>query len=526
MSSVMRRVSVRNLVAHKVRLLLTLTSVVLGTAFVAGSFIFTDTLKHSFTAIFGDAYRASPPTCSPSTTSTPACRSRSPTASPASRACGRCNPTSRRRSPSIDPKGHRIDTGGAPSVASMWIDPANSITKPPTFDSGHAPQRAGDVVINSGAADKANLRVGDHVKVVLSNVQAVPLTITGIYRTDVQTGGYIGALLSRDQAINLLTDGKHYASVDLAANRGVSEQQLTDRIAKLLPSDLEAQTGDKLRSDTNKAILSALSFINYVLLAFGFIALIVGTFIIYNTFSMIVAQRLRELALLRADRREPDPGAPLGAARGRDHRRRRQRSRRRRRRRARVRVAHPARRAQRRVAVRLDGAGRADGDRRGCGRYRRHAAVGIRAGAPRVLDPSGRRDARGVRHTDRGRHPAAQHHRRGLPRRRGRRDRARRYVLLGRQRRGTHGARARRSSASGRYCCRPLLSGLGDPPARPRHRTAVRPVGTLARTNAVRNPRRTAATAFALTWACCSSPASPCSVRRSRPASTRCSTTT
>ncbi len=53
----------------------------------------------------------------------------------------------------------------------MWIDPANSITKPPTFDSGHAPQRAGDVVINSGAADKANLRVGDHVKVVLSNAR-------------------------------------------------------------------------------------------------------------------------------------------------------------------------------------------------------------------------------------------------------------------------------------------------------------------------------------------------------------------
>ena len=81
MSSVMRRVSLRNLAAHKVRLLLTLTSVVLGTAFVAGSFIFTDTLKHSFTAIFDDAYQGITPTCSPSTTSTPACRSRSPTAS-------------------------------------------------------------------------------------------------------------------------------------------------------------------------------------------------------------------------------------------------------------------------------------------------------------------------------------------------------------------------------------------------------------------------------------------------------------
>ncbi|WP_407829822.1 FtsX-like permease family protein, partial [Staphylococcus aureus] len=60
------------------------------------------------------------------------------------------------------------------------------------------------------------------------------------------------------------------------------------------------QTGDQVREETKAEVDSALSFINYFLLAFGAIALLVGPFIIYNTFSMIVAQRLRELALLRA----------------------------------------------------------------------------------------------------------------------------------------------------------------------------------------------------------------------------------
>src|SRR5262249_47673286 len=85
-----------------------------------------------------------------------------------------------------------------------------------------------------------------------------------------------------------------------APGPGVSEQALRNRVAARLPSDLRAKTGDQVRKDDRNSVSQSLSFVNTFLLAFGLIALIVGTFIIYNTFSMIIAQRVRELALLRA----------------------------------------------------------------------------------------------------------------------------------------------------------------------------------------------------------------------------------
>jgi putative ABC transport system permease protein len=300
MGSVMRRVSVRNLLAHKVRLLLTLVSVVLGTAFVAGSFVFTDTLKSSFDKIFADAYKGISTHVQPKhayDAGVPFGLVDTITKVDGVKAVV---PNVTEPIVLVTSHGTKVKSGGAPSEAGMWVDPASSITKPPTFDSGRAPARSGEVAINTGAAKNGGLHVGDHVRIILPNVTAVPLTISGVYATDAQTGGYVGALLSRDQAIKLLTDGSHYSSVDVAAQAGVSQQQLTARIAQVLPSTLKAETGDQLRDDQNKQIVNALSFINYVLLAFGFIALVVGTFIIYNTFSMIVAQRLRELALLRA----------------------------------------------------------------------------------------------------------------------------------------------------------------------------------------------------------------------------------
>ncbi len=109
------------------------------------------------------------------------------------------------------------------------------------------------------------------------------------------------------QATRLFTDGTHLTALDIAADRGVSQQTLTARVAKVLPPSLQAETGRQVRDDATQQVSSALSFVNYILLGFGIVALIVGTFIIYNTFSMIVAQRLRELALLRAigaDRRQ------------------------------------------------------------------------------------------------------------------------------------------------------------------------------------------------------------------------------
>lgn len=295
----MRRVSRRNLVAHKVRLVLTVVSVVLGTAFVAGSFVFTDTLKNTFNGIFGDADKGvdvrvdARKSANPGVPLTLADRIKS---IPGVRAV-----QLEANAPLvlIGSNGKRIDSGGAGSQGTIWNPPGESIKEPPTLVAGHAPTSTGDVAINERAADKGKLHVGDHTKVVLPSRGLIPVTITGIYHTKTQTGGYIGVEFTKQQGLQLFTDGSHVDAVSIAGS-GVSETALRDRVAKLLPDDLRAKTGDQVRKDDRDAVASALSFINIFLLAFGGIALIVGTFIIYNTFTMIISQRVRELALLRA----------------------------------------------------------------------------------------------------------------------------------------------------------------------------------------------------------------------------------
>jgi putative ABC transport system permease protein len=299
MGSAMTKVGLRNLRAHKVRLALTLISVLLGTAFVAGSFVFTDTLKHSFDTIFATSdrgidarvvsthdYSAGVPVSAlPTIAAVPGVEAVEPMISS--------------DIVLVDDLGKKIDTGGAPSTGSNW-NGHKEVHDVPKIVSGRAPDHAGEIVINNSAASKHHLAIGEQVKVVVPNAAVTQARIVGIYRVSFDTGGYLGALFSRDQAMSLFTDGHHYDAVDVSAAAGVSEKTLAARIDSALPSGLKVKTGTQVSDDDTAGVAGALSFVTYILLGFGIIALLVGTFIIYNTFSMIVAQRQRELALLRA----------------------------------------------------------------------------------------------------------------------------------------------------------------------------------------------------------------------------------
>jgi putative ABC transport system permease protein len=300
MSNAMRRVSLRNLAAHKVRLLLTLISVILGTAFIAGSFVFTATLSSSFNKIFKTAFQNVD-------TRVTAAKDYDPGVPTSLIATIQALPGVRAVQPEVtgqvvlvNAAGKRAASGGAPSEGGMWRSSTGQVSPPPTLDSGRAPAAPGEVAINASAARTNHIAVGDHVKVVLANAGVVPATVTGIYHTRTDTGGYVGVLFAEQQALQLFTDGSHVNALDVAALPGVSQQTLTDRITAALPSGIVAKTGAQARHDLQSMIQSAVSFVTYFLLAFGTIALVVGTFIIYNTFTMLVAQRLRELALLRA----------------------------------------------------------------------------------------------------------------------------------------------------------------------------------------------------------------------------------
>ncbi len=300
MANAIRRVSLRNLSAHKVRLLLTVIAVVLGTAFVSGSFVFTDTLSGTFNSIFSTALKGVDSEVTPISdrnVGVPISLGDKIQALDGVRAV---QETVTGDALLIGSNGKVVRGGGAPSVGGIWTPADESIDVPPTITSGTAPTETNQVAINDSAAKKAHLVAGDKAKVLVPTTGVIDVTITGVYHVKTDTGGYVGILFPKAQGITLFTDGQHVPSIEVAAKSGVSEKVLTDRIAAILPSDMKVKTGDQVRKDAENAVQTALSFVNYFLLAFGLIALLVGTFIIYNTFSMIVAQRLRELALLRA----------------------------------------------------------------------------------------------------------------------------------------------------------------------------------------------------------------------------------
>jgi putative ABC transport system permease protein len=299
------KMSLRNLGAHKVRLLLTLISVVLGTAFVAGSFVFTDTLHSAFDDIIttsdqGIAVQVD--ANSERSAGVPIALAQSLTSVSGVRAV---ELQASAEVVVIAPDGKKVKSGGAPSQGGIWTPAEQRINTAPTFVSGSAPIGPDQVVINASAARSAHLTVGDQLKIVTLKDGPINVTLSGIYQIDAGTGGYVGVLFDQARALQLFTDGQHVSAVRLAAEPGVTQATLRERVAAELkaisaPTDLRARTGDAVRQSDRNDLQKALSFVNIFLLAFGGIALLVGTFIIYNTFSMIVAQRLRELALLRA----------------------------------------------------------------------------------------------------------------------------------------------------------------------------------------------------------------------------------
>ncbi|MFE3193361.1 ABC transporter permease [Nocardia sp. NPDC059240] len=303
----MRKVALRNLAAHKVRLFLTVLSVVLGTAFVAGTYMFTDTLQRAFDDIFAGQAAGVDVRVQPKegqsldnpyqqSVGIPYADVDKIAALPGVRAVA---PATYGPVVLLKPDGKAVQVGGAPTVGNSYLPPDKAVGVPTKFLDGVAPTAPGDIAINQGGANRAGLHVGDKTKVLIPSKGNIDVTVTGIFDLASDTGGFINLLFDSDQARELFTDGKHVAYVDVAAQSGVSANALRDEIAKAYPDD-KVQNGDQVRADLKAQIADRLKFLNYFLLAFGAIAVLVGTFIIYNTFSMLVTQRLRELALLRA----------------------------------------------------------------------------------------------------------------------------------------------------------------------------------------------------------------------------------
>jgi putative ABC transport system permease protein len=322
----MLRATLRNVFAHKVRLLLTGLSVVLGIGFLAGTLVFTDTLKTTFNDLVGRTsvnlsvvvraksdFSSTDIGASSDRALVPNSLVASVAAVPGVRqAIGEVQGIDllvTQAGKAVQPK-----SPGPPTLAVSWT-PANFGSL--AFVQGVGPTGPGQVAVDQSAADSYHLHIGDPVTV---QTQGAPIkaTIVGI----VTVGGssnLAGAVLSVfDPATAAQVAGKPgFANqIDVQAASGVSQEALAARIGPTLPKGFEAVTAKAVNKEQTTAISKALGFFNVFLLIFAGVALFVGLFIILNTFTMLVAQRTRELALLRAigASRRQVMGAVLGEA--------------------------------------------------------------------------------------------------------------------------------------------------------------------------------------------------------------------
>ena len=408
----MLRATWKSLLARKLRLLLSTFAIVLGVAFVAGTLIFTDTLSRSFTAIFASSVGdvvvtpngAQTQDGTPTDKTVPASLVRKlATADGAASADGNVSSLGVFV---VDQHGKLVGGNGPPGIAVNYnTAPAGHGVEGLSIVSGTPPKGPDEVALDARTAKSAGYHVGDRIRLTSSGSQdSLRPRLVGLadFRDGGSTNGATITIFDTATAQKLFLDGKDaYSDAWVTAKDGESQSQLRDQVADLLPSGYTAKTGDQAAEDDAAPVQEAVKFISIFLLIFAGIALVVGAFLIVNTFSILVAQRSRELALLRALGASRGAGHPVRPARGARARLRGRHHRARDRGAARDR--HPVRlrdvRARPvRSAADLPGLDRADLLRH---RHRRHLGRGVPPGPPSLASGAGRgparrrRDARG-----------------------------------------------------------------------------------------------------------------------------------
>ncbi|MET7316368.1 FtsX-like permease family protein [Streptomyces thermoviolaceus] len=302
----MFRTALRTVLAHKARLLMTVLAVMLGVAFVSGTLVFTNTvsgaLENSSARGFDHVDVAVQPvyqegkgdrvgTLPKLTDATLDTALHVPGAASAIGVVEGFTAIA-------DKHGELIGGGFRSKGGNYWgdDDPRYPLV------AGTAPHGKGQVLIDSKTAQRAGYRVGDTVRISVDGPVLTP-TISGVFTTDdgnVTAGGSL-ALFDTATAQQLFGKPGTYDEIDVKAKPGTAQSVLKQQLDAALPKGLtKTTTADQLASDQARVIADSMSSMKNGLLVFAGIALFVGTFIIANTFTMLVAQRTKELALLRA----------------------------------------------------------------------------------------------------------------------------------------------------------------------------------------------------------------------------------
>ncbi|MGC5566438.1 ABC transporter permease [Streptomyces sp. FR-108] len=309
----MLKATLRSFLAHKGRLLLSALAVVLSVAFVAGSLIFSDTVSRTFDRLF--ASTSADVTLSPKEDLESQIPSGAVETVPTSLvdriakidgvALARPD-VSVENVTVVDKDNESVGpTTGAPTIAGDWNVTDRSPVK---LTSGHAPRGPGEALLDADTADKKHVGIGDPLTVI-AQPGSFKVEVVGIATFKTTNPGAALVFLDRAVAADKLLGRDGVAtSIQVDADQGVTDAQLKRRIAGELGSkSYELETADEQADSAASQLGGFLDVIKYVMLGFAGIAVLVGVFLIVNTFSMLIAQRTRELGLLRAlgaDRRQ------------------------------------------------------------------------------------------------------------------------------------------------------------------------------------------------------------------------------
>ncbi|MEI6448974.1 MAG: FtsX-like permease family protein [Actinomycetes bacterium] len=301
----MIRIAWRSLTAHKLRTILTTLAILLGVAMISGTYVLTDQIDRGFTEIFSDAYKGTDVTVTKqakfsgqltgATAGLP--QSTVDEVKAVDGVAAVFGYVTGMGAVAID--GKLVETMGSPTLFFSYSP--NDIA-PPQYFQGAPPAKSGEVAVIEKLAVDQKLAVGSPLTVITGNGPH-EARVSGVFRFAAQSslGGSLIIHTTLADAQSWFGMEGRVSEIDVKAEPGVSADTLAQRIREALPADTEVKTGAQAAADQTKSVSDSIgAFLKPVLLSFGGIAVLVGAFIIFNAFSMTVAQRRRELAMLRA----------------------------------------------------------------------------------------------------------------------------------------------------------------------------------------------------------------------------------
>jgi len=302
------RIAWRSLTAHKLRTILTTLAILLGVAMISGTYVLTDQIDKGFQQIFSDAYKGTDVTVT---------RAQSFSGSQMSSASEGLPETLVAQvrqvqgvsvavgyvtgSGAVAVNGKVVGTGGSPTLFFSY-SPDQAKLQANTYVQGGPPSRDGEVAIIQKLAKDSKLGVGSKLQVI-TPAGAQTVTVSGVFTFAAQSslGGSIIIDTTLADAQRWFAMRGRVSEIDVKAVAGVSPDTLAGRVRAVVPPGAEVKTGAQAAADQTKQLSDAIgTFLKPALLSFGGIAVLVGAFIIFNAFSMTVAQRRREFAMIRA----------------------------------------------------------------------------------------------------------------------------------------------------------------------------------------------------------------------------------